>query len=48
MDLDYSPFHPLVWFIFGLFCLGTYLAVRLFHRRYPHYPRGKEDDAPER
>lgn len=44
MGYEYSPFNPLIWFLFIGFCLITYLIVKLFHRRYPDYPNKPEKE----
>jgi len=45
MTLQFTPFEPVVWLIFGIFLLGTVIIVKLFHRRYPNYPKDAEDAA---
>ncbi len=44
MDAAYSPFHPVIWLLFGLFVVVTWLTVKLFHSRYPRYPQSAEKD----
>jgi len=45
MTLQFTPFEPVVWLIFAAFLLGTVIIVKLFHRRYPNYPKNFEDAA---
>jgi hypothetical protein len=45
MMLQFTPFEPVVWLIFTAFLLGTIIIVKLFHRRYPNYPKDAEDTA---
>jgi hypothetical protein len=45
MTLQFTPFEPAVWVIFTAFWLGTVIIVKLFHRRYPNYPKDAEDAA---
>jgi hypothetical protein len=42
MGSDYSPFNLLIWSSFALFAVITYLTVKIFHRRYPNYPKGED------
>lgn len=44
MGPEYSPFNLLIWSLFVLFVVITYLTVKVFHRRYPNYPKGDEKD----
>jgi len=45
MMLQFTPFEPVVWMIFAAFLLATVIIVKLFHRRYPNYPKDAEDAA---
>lgn len=36
--MDYSPLNPVIWLIFAIFIAVIYLAVKIFHGRYPNYP----------
>jgi hypothetical protein len=45
MTLQFTPFEPVVWLIFAVFLLGTVTIVKLFHRRYPYYPKDSEGTA---
>jgi hypothetical protein len=45
MTLQFTPFEPVVWLIFAAFLLGTVIIIKLFHRRYPNYPKNAEDAA---
>jgi hypothetical protein len=36
--MDYSPFNPVIWLIMAGFVAITYLAVKVFHGKYPDYP----------
>ena len=42
--MDYSPFNPVIWFIFVVFVAITYLTVKVFHGKYPNYPHSVEKD----
>jgi hypothetical protein len=42
--MDYSPFNPVIWFIFAGFVAITYLTVKVFHSKYPNYPHSVEKD----
>ena len=42
--MDYSPFNPVIWFIFIGFVAITYLTVKMFHGKYPSYPQSVEKD----
>ena len=44
MSYSYTPFDPVIWFIFIVFFFSTYLIIKAFHRRYPNYPKGAEKD----
>jgi hypothetical protein len=44
MGPEYSPFNLLIWSLFALFVVITYLTVKVFHRRYPNYPKDDEKD----
>ena len=44
MGPEYSPFNLLIWSLFTLFVVITYLTVKVFHRMYPNYPKGDEKD----
>ena len=45
MTMPFTPLEPVVWSIFGAFVLVTVVIVKLFHRRYPNYPRDAEEAA---
>jgi hypothetical protein len=45
MMLQFTPFEPVIWLIFAAFLLGTVIIVKLFHRRYPNYPKDAADAA---
>lgn len=36
--MEFSPFNPMVWGLFLCFVAATWLAVRVFFARNPHYP----------
>ena len=40
--MDYSPFNPVAWLTFFACLAAIYLSVKLYHRRYPNYPREME------
>ena len=42
--MDYSPFNLVIWLIFAGFVAITYLTVKVFHNKYPHYPQSVEKD----
>ena len=42
MNLEYSPFDPGIWLIFGLFVIATFLIVKIYHSRHPNYPEGED------
>jgi hypothetical protein len=42
--MNFSPFNPIIWLIFIVFCAATWLAVKLFHSRYPDYPGYPDDE----
>jgi hypothetical protein len=39
MTLQFTPFEPVVWLIFAVFVVCTLAIIKLFHLRYPHYPK---------
>lgn len=44
MNPGYSPFDPVVWLIFAAFTVSVYVIVKIYHRRYPNYPNGDENN----
>lgn len=44
MSYQYTPFDPLIWLIFAVFLVCTFLIVKIYHRRYPNYPQSAEKD----
>jgi len=40
--VDYSPFNPIVWGSFAGFVIITWASVRLYHKKYPDYPKKEE------
>jgi hypothetical protein len=37
--VDYSPFHTIVWGSFFGFIIITWASVKLYHGKYPDYPK---------
>jgi hypothetical protein len=44
MDPVYSAFDPVVWLIFAAFTVSVYVIVKIYHHRYPKYPKSDEND----
>jgi len=44
MNYHYTPFDPLVWLIFALFVICTFLIVKIYHHIYPNYPQNVEKE----
>lgn len=42
--MDYSPFNPIIWLIMAGFVAVTYMTVKIFHGKYPNYPKGVSKD----
>jgi hypothetical protein len=40
--MAYSALNPVIWLIFGAFVAVTYVAVKVYHKKYPHYPDMKK------
>lgn len=36
--MDYSPFNPVVWGLFAVFVMISWISVTLYHRKNPDYP----------
>jgi hypothetical protein len=45
MMLQFTPFEPVVWLIFAVFVVCTLAIVKLFHLRYPNYPKDTQKAA---
>ena len=46
MSYNYTPFDPLIWLIFAVFLVFTFMIVKIYHRIYPNYPQsaGKDEE----
>jgi hypothetical protein len=44
MNYVYTPLDPVIWSIFAVFLIATYLTIKVYHRRYPNYPNDVEKD----
>lgn len=42
MGYDFTPYDPVIWLIFAAFWVSVFVIVKIFHLKYPHYPKGPD------